>query len=204
MRIGIVGLGRIGAFHGSNLSSLDQVEELVVFDADGRAVADAASRIAKTRPADSVEEVLESGIRGVVVAAATNAQADLLVSSVQAGIPTFCEKPIAATASKAVAVCDRVAGTDVPIQIGYPRRIDPAGAGLCVPDDVSVVGYDGTSIGELGTIDLTSVEQPLHWMGEIAVEQLMDRMTAPAARGRHSRLAAELVVRGTSGPPSTT
>ena len=33
MRIGIIGLGRIGAFHAGNLAALDAVDELVVTDA---------------------------------------------------------------------------------------------------------------------------------------------------------------------------
>ena len=34
MRIGIIGVGRIGALHAETLSSLDEVEELVIVDAD--------------------------------------------------------------------------------------------------------------------------------------------------------------------------
>jgi myo-inositol 2-dehydrogenase/D-chiro-inositol 1-dehydrogenase len=74
----------------------------------------------------SVDALLDSGIDGLVIAAATNVHADLLVESVTKGIPTFCEKPIAGTADEAVEVRDRVAGSDVPVQIGYPRRFDPA------------------------------------------------------------------------------
>ena len=36
MRIGLIGLGRIGAFHADTLSRHDEVDELVVTDADAR------------------------------------------------------------------------------------------------------------------------------------------------------------------------
>jgi myo-inositol 2-dehydrogenase/D-chiro-inositol 1-dehydrogenase len=36
----------------------------------------------------------------------------------------FCEKPVAKTMADAVGVARRVAGTGVPVQIGYPRRFD--------------------------------------------------------------------------------
>jgi predicted dehydrogenase len=45
---------------------------------------------------------------------------------VLAGIPTFCEKPVAAVAQEAVALRDELSGNDTPIQIGFPRRFDVA------------------------------------------------------------------------------
>ena len=33
MRLGLIGLGRIGAFHAANLTELEAVESLVVYDA---------------------------------------------------------------------------------------------------------------------------------------------------------------------------
>ena len=62
---------------------------------------------------------------GVVVAAATDAHPELILAAVDAGVPVFCEKPVAKTMTEAVAVARRVADSGVPIQIGYPRRFDP-------------------------------------------------------------------------------
>jgi DNA-binding LacI/PurR family transcriptional regulator len=45
-------------------------------------------------------------------------------------------------------------------------------SGLRVPDDVSVVGFDGTDIGEYSSPRLTSVQMPLREMGEAAVSLL--------------------------------
>jgi myo-inositol 2-dehydrogenase/D-chiro-inositol 1-dehydrogenase len=126
MRIGLVGLGRIGGFHADTLAALDSVDELLVFDPVPAALDAAVARIGKARAMASVDELLDSSVDGVVIAAATNTHAELLVASVTRGIPTFCEKPIAGTADEAVLVRDRLAGYDVPVQIGYPRRFDPA------------------------------------------------------------------------------
>jgi myo-inositol 2-dehydrogenase/D-chiro-inositol 1-dehydrogenase len=41
-------------------------------------------------------------------------------------LPVFCEKPIAASIGDAVAVAERVRAGGVPVQVGYPRRFDPA------------------------------------------------------------------------------
>lgn len=126
MRIGLIGLGRIGAFHADTLAALDQVDELLVTDPVTAAVEGVVTRIPKATAQSSPEAVLDAAVDGVVIAAATNAHAELLLASVGRGIPTFCEKPIAATAEEMVAVRDALAGSEVPVQIGYPRRFDPA------------------------------------------------------------------------------
>ena len=73
-------------------------------------------------------------------------------------------------------------------------------AGLRVPEDVSVVGYDGISLGGLRTLSLTTVAQPLTRMGALAAARLFERIERPGGRARHIDVTAELVVRGTTGP----
>lgn len=142
LRIGLIGLGRIGAFHADTLAGLPAVAELVVTDPVAGALDAVTSRIGKARAVDSPAALLDAGVDGVVIAAATNAHAELLLASASRGIPTFCEKPIAGTAEEAVAVRDRLAGSDTPVQIGYPRRFDPA----------FVAARDAVRDGSLGTV----------------------------------------------------
>jgi myo-inositol 2-dehydrogenase / D-chiro-inositol 1-dehydrogenase len=126
MRIGLLGLGRIGSFHADTLAGLAAVDELVVTDPVGAAVTAVTGRLAKARAVDSPDALFAAGVDGVVIAAATNAHGELLLTAVGHGIPTFCEKPVAGTADEAVDVRDRLKGSTVPVQIGYPRRFDPA------------------------------------------------------------------------------
>jgi myo-inositol 2-dehydrogenase / D-chiro-inositol 1-dehydrogenase len=126
MRIGLIGLGRIGAFHANTLAELSSVEELYVTDALDAAMRAVTERIPKARAFNSPELLLDAGVDGVVIAASTTTHAELLLASVKRGIPTFCEKPIAGTVEAAVAVREQTSGAGVPIQIGYPRRFDPA------------------------------------------------------------------------------
>ena len=123
MRIGLIGLGRIGAFHAGTLSALSSVSSLVVTDAVPVA-ADAVVERYGVEAVETPEKLLASGVDGVVVAAATDAHPELIVAAVEAGVPVFCEKPVARTMAEGVAVARRVAGAGVPIQIGYPRRFD--------------------------------------------------------------------------------
>src|SRR5215207_11403874 len=123
MRIGLIGLGRIGAFHAETLSALPSVTSLVVTDVVPAAINSVVERFG-VEAVETPEKLLASGVDGVVVAAATDAHPELIVAAVEAGVPVFCEKPVARTMTEGVAVARRVAGTGVSIQIGYPRRFD--------------------------------------------------------------------------------
>ncbi|HYJ76556.1 MAG TPA: Gfo/Idh/MocA family oxidoreductase [Kineosporiaceae bacterium] len=125
MRIGLIGVGRIGAFHAQTLAALPAVDELVVTDA----VPDLARRTAErlgVRVAPDPGDLLRSGVDGIVIASSTVTHPDLIRACVRAGIPTFCEKPVAALAKEAVALRDELSATGPPIQIGFPRRFDAA------------------------------------------------------------------------------
>ena len=124
MRIGLIGLGRIGAFHAETLSTLSSVTSLVVTDAVPAAIRSVVEKYG-VEAVETPEKLLASGVDGVVVAAATDAHPELIIAAVEAGVPVFCEKPVARTMAEGVAIARRVAGTGVPIQIGYPRRFDP-------------------------------------------------------------------------------
>ncbi|MFF7236401.1 Gfo/Idh/MocA family oxidoreductase [Streptomyces collinus] len=123
MRIGILGLGRIGTFHAETLSKLDAVGSLVVCDPVAEAAKAAAERFG-AEVADSPRALLAAGVDGLVVAAATDAHPDLIRAGVRAGVPVFCEKPVARTMAEGVAVLRAVEDAGVPVQIGFNRRFD--------------------------------------------------------------------------------
>ena len=71
--------------------------------------------------------------------------------------------------------------------------------GLCVPDDVSVVGYDGMRL--LDSLNLTTVAQPLADMGRAAADLLIERIGDPDRAVVHRQMETRIVGRGSSGPP---
>jgi DNA-binding LacI/PurR family transcriptional regulator len=75
-----------------------------------------------------------------------------------------------------------------------------ADAGLDVPGDLSVTGFDDTPAAALGRPPLTTIRQPLHRKGEVAGRTLVE-LVAGRRPSRVRRLPTELVVRGTTGPP---
>ncbi|MET9448734.1 LacI family DNA-binding transcriptional regulator [Streptomyces cinerochromogenes] len=73
--------------------------------------------------------------------------------------------------------------------------------GLRVPRDLSVTGYDNTSISRLRHVWLTTVDTSPHEMGRRAARCLLDRFDAPAGEGRVQLAVPALEIRGTTGPP---
>jgi myo-inositol 2-dehydrogenase / D-chiro-inositol 1-dehydrogenase len=123
MRVGLVGVGRIGALHAATLKSLDVVEEVVLADPDpGRAQALAKALDCEAAP--DCEALFRSGLDGVAICAPTTSHAQLIARAQDARLPTFCEKPLASDLAGTLAVIERVAGSVVPVQVGFQRRFD--------------------------------------------------------------------------------
>ena len=73
-------------------------------------------------------------------------------------------------------------------------------AGLTVPGDVSVVGYDDSTWLNCTDPPLTTVRQPIEPMGKAAVALLVNQMESLVARPEELLFEPELVVRGSTGP----
>jgi myo-inositol 2-dehydrogenase/D-chiro-inositol 1-dehydrogenase len=126
MRVGLLGLGRIGAFHAATLAAHPLVDELIV--------ADPVRTSPYGRPGDPFEA------DAVVIATPTGTHAELIIKACEKGIPVFCEKPVAGTVEETVKVLEASAGNRV--QIGFQRRFDPGYA----------VAADALRAGELGEL----------------------------------------------------
>ncbi|WP_033817758.1 Gfo/Idh/MocA family oxidoreductase [Kitasatospora sp. MBT63] len=133
MRVGLLGTGRIGLFHASTLAHHPAVTELLLADADPARAQDAAARLtggaARTGAAEvtalaTVEAVLAARPDAVVVATATDAHADLIVRTSRAGLPTYCEKPIAADLAGTIRALREVDRNGTALQMGFQRRFD--------------------------------------------------------------------------------
>ena len=123
MRIGLVGVGRIGAFHAATLKGLDNVEQVVVADADPVRARAVAKELGLEAVAD-VEALLRAGLDGVAICASTSAHAELIGRAQDAGLTTFCEKPLASDLPGTRLIAERVVDGRVPVHIGFQRRFD--------------------------------------------------------------------------------
>lgn len=122
MRIGVAGVGRIGTFHASTLAGLEQVEQIVVTDA----VPDSAARVAREKGYELAADLddLLTRVDALVITTSTNAHAATLRAGIAAGVPTFCEKPVAATLAETVELVELAETSGVPVHVGFQRRFD--------------------------------------------------------------------------------
>lgn len=74
--------------------------------------------------------------------------------------------------------------------------------GRRVPDDVSVVGFDGITLSEFSSPPLTTVKQDFHRVGRELVKLVLAQLASKERRA-HVRVVVptELIVRGTTAPP---
>jgi myo-inositol 2-dehydrogenase/D-chiro-inositol 1-dehydrogenase len=122
MRIGVVGVGRIGAEHARTLQDHPDVE-VVVTDTDPARAEQVADKLG-VASVGSFEELLGAGLSGLVIAAATKAHPELICAGVDAGLPVFCEKPVGADVPGTRQVSDHVRRAGGTVQIGFMRRFD--------------------------------------------------------------------------------
>lgn len=147
MRVAILGLGRLGAFHAEVLGSLEGVTELRLYEADaerartvGQLVSsvDAAKQLSvreanearigpaptsRVRVVQSVDEALDDAEAAVIVTP-TGSHAELIHRCLDLGLPIFCEKPISLDLASSREVVDHVARNGGKVQIGFQRRFD--------------------------------------------------------------------------------
>ncbi|MFI9645128.1 Gfo/Idh/MocA family oxidoreductase [Streptomyces sp. NPDC052040] len=123
MRIGLIGAGRIGTFHAATLSRHPEVGSLIVTDADPARAREVADRLDATA-APGVDDLFTWGVDAVVVTAATAAHAELIGRAARAGLPVFCEKPIAVDLPGTLGALAEVEAAGTVLQMGFQRRFD--------------------------------------------------------------------------------
>jgi myo-inositol 2-dehydrogenase/D-chiro-inositol 1-dehydrogenase len=143
VHVGLVGTGRIGALHARSLKESPLVSRLTLVDTDHARAAEVARSVGAEQ-AESPQALLDSRLDALVIAAATPAHAELLHMAADAGVPAFCEKPIALDLAATDAVIEHVKRSGIFVQIGFQRRFD--------------VGYraarDAVQSGALGDVQM--------------------------------------------------
>ncbi|MYX74527.1 Gfo/Idh/MocA family oxidoreductase, partial [Streptomyces sp. SID3915] len=97
------------------------------------------------RAVASAAEVLAAGVDAVVITSATAAHADLIGRAARAGLPAFCEKPIALDLPGTLGALEEVERAGSVLQLGFMRRFD-AGYGA------ARAAVRGGALGRLHTV----------------------------------------------------
>lgn len=126
MKIGIVGFGlRAGLWRYAH-SPADGYEVTIVCDISERGRRDAADRIPSARITDDLGDLLSAGLDAVLVLTPDHAHAPVAIACLEAGIPTFCEKPLATTIEDADAILSAAARNRARLYVGHNMRHMPA------------------------------------------------------------------------------
>ena len=108
----------------------------------------------------------------------------------------------------AAAMREILDGGDIPTAVFAPNDFAALGAmetidaaGLDIPADISLVGYDDLALAALPRISLTTIGQPRADLGRQAVRLVLECLDAGRTTARHIVIPPTLVVRSTTAPP---
>src|ERR1700704_5951595 len=94
LRIGVIGAGRIGSFHVRTLVSLPAVASVTVCDADEAHARRLAAEL-RISVAATPDDLVAGGVDALVIATPTPSHVAMIQLAAGAGLPAFCEKPVA-------------------------------------------------------------------------------------------------------------
>ncbi len=148
VRIGVLGVGRIGAMHAELIAHRIPGAALACIYDSHAPSADAVGNRLGVPIAATAEEVLSNpDVDAVAICSSTDTHVDLLIAAANAGKAIFCEKPISlnlAEVDRALAVVD---ASGVPIQIGFNRRFDPSHKAV----------HDAVATGQIGDVHIVRI-----------------------------------------------
>jgi myo-inositol 2-dehydrogenase/D-chiro-inositol 1-dehydrogenase len=122
VRIAVLGVGRLGASHAATLAALPGVTKLTLYDANAARAAEIAAPL-KAQAVTSIDDAFAAA-DAMVIVTPTDTHAPLIKRAIDAGLPTFCEKPIAIGIAETREIVEHVKRRNGRLQIGFQRRFD--------------------------------------------------------------------------------
>lgn len=124
IKIGIVGVGHLGALHTKLLSQIDDVELIGVYDQNRERALNIAQEF-QTKAYTQIEELLKE-VDAVSIAVNTKSHYEIAKISLEWGKHIFIEKPITETISQAEELLNLSMQKKLKVQVGHIERFNPA------------------------------------------------------------------------------
>lgn len=126
MKVGIIGGGRIGVIHATNIvKNFSDIEVKSIADICADKIKEWAIGLGIKNVYDDYRSILEdSEIDAVIICSPTNTHSQITIEAAQAGKHIFCEKPIDYEVDRIHAALDAVAKAGIKFQVGFNRRFD--------------------------------------------------------------------------------
>jgi myo-inositol 2-dehydrogenase/D-chiro-inositol 1-dehydrogenase len=130
LRIGVIGVGRIGRMHAELIAhQVPGAALAAVYDSYEPAARGVAAEL-RVPAAATVEELLDCDLDAVAICSSSDTHVDLLIAAAEARKAVFCEKPVSLDLGELDRALGAVDAAGVPFQIGFNRRFDPAHASV--------------------------------------------------------------------------
>lgn len=127
IRVGVLGVGRIGRMHAAMLArDAPGLSLAAVHDTDREAAAVVARALHVPAAPSSRHLIERSDVDAVAICSSTDTHVDLVVEAVSSGKPLFLEKPVSLDLAEVDRALEAVAAARVFLQVGLNRRFDPA------------------------------------------------------------------------------
>jgi myo-inositol 2-dehydrogenase / D-chiro-inositol 1-dehydrogenase len=125
LRIGVLGVGRIGEMHAGIIS---RQTSGAVLAGVADALPAAASRVARNLGVEvfaAADLIASPDVDAIAVCTSTDTHVDLIIAAAAAGKAIFCEKPVSLDAGEVDRALAAVDAAGVPLMVGFNRRFDP-------------------------------------------------------------------------------
>jgi len=123
LRVGVIGVGHMGAIHTRALSRLPEADLAGVYDEDGGKAAEIAVRYG-TRAFGSLEELMDEA-EAVVVATPTHTHLEVCLAALEKGLPVLVEKPLAHDLASGESIAAKAREKGITLAVGYIERFNP-------------------------------------------------------------------------------
>jgi inositol 2-dehydrogenase len=145
LRIGLIGLGRLGQVYARDLATrIPETRLVAVADPAAGVAAAAAEKHEVARWSTDPQAVIDDpDVDAVVVVSPTHTHRELVVAAAERGKTIFCEKPPALSLDETRAMKDALARSGVFFQMGFMRRFD---AGYVAAKKRLLEGAIGTAV----------------------------------------------------------
>lgn len=126
IKLGLIGLGRMGRVHAHALAKSTTIEVVAVADPSAQSIEFAKNTFADVASySDYRQSMLHSQLDAVLIASPTPMHPEMVEQALQQNLHVLCEKPLALDVDIARALAERAKSQGLVLQIGHWRRFSP-------------------------------------------------------------------------------
>lgn len=125
MRVGVIGVGAMGAHHARIYSQMKDVELAGISDIDKARAVEAASKYGTTAYLNH-SDLLKQKLDAVSIVVPTSRHKEIAIDAIEHGASVLVEKPIAESLESAEAIVSAARKANVKLAIGHIERFNPA------------------------------------------------------------------------------